>query len=201
MDSEDLGPSERSPPLNPPRSLSDYLADNGVAKNLKRHIISTAWVPLRLSRQNCEEEADDIYQELCLVALSKAGEGKLNASRANGLTAWLMKTATYLIRSRLRDETRDRQRMVLEGAMSPSAWEEVLAIDMDEDDGLEEVLGAIERLTPRLREVFILRYIEGLKGNPLAEKLGLTTGSAAAMASMAKKQLIDQLRQQKGVAR
>jgi RNA polymerase sigma factor (sigma-70 family) len=187
--------------LNPPRSLSDCLADDGFAKNLKRHIISTAWVPLGLSQQNCKEEADDIYQELCVVALSKVSEGKLDLSRANGLTAWLMKTATYLIKSRLRDETRDRQRMVLEGTMSPSAWEDVLAIDMDGDDGLEEVLGALERLTPRLREVFILRYIEGLKGKPLAEKLGLTIGSAAAMASMAKKQLIDQLRQEKEVAR
>jgi RNA polymerase sigma factor CnrH len=187
--------------LKSPPSLNDYLADDGFAEKVRRHIISAAWVPLRLSRETCAEEADDIYQELCVVALSKASRGEFDASREQGPIPWLMKIVTYLIKSRLRDEARDRQHMAFEGALSPSAWEEALAIDMNGDDRLEEVLGEIEKLTPRLREVFILRYIEGLNGEELAEKLGLTTASAAAMASMAKKRLIDRLKQEKGVTR
>ncbi len=54
---------------------------------------------------------------------------------------------------------------------------------------------ALHKLTPRLSEAFVLRYMDQLKGKDLAERLGVTQGSAAAMVSQAKKKLLDLLKQ------
>jgi RNA polymerase sigma factor (sigma-70 family) len=111
-----------------------------------------------------------------------------------------MGIAVHVILSLQRDGAKEWLRTVSPSALDPSEWEDISA-GADTDERLEEIFEAMDELAPRQREVFKLRYIEHFKGDKLAELLGVSKGSAAAMASLSKKKLVEALkrRQKKGV--
>lgn len=185
--------------MNPSDFVSDYLADEDVASKLKAYITSLAWHPLRLNRADREDRVADIYNDVCLVALKKAKDGLFDPSRNTAPIAWLMQIAVFVVKSHQRDDAREWNRTTSEEAMEPGKWEEALAIDMSADERIEEVFDALGKLTPRLREAFVLRYMDQLKGDALAQRLGVGQSSATVMVSQAKKRLLNLLKQARGV--
>jgi RNA polymerase sigma factor (sigma-70 family) len=106
-----------------------------------------------------------------------------------------MRIAVNVVKSHQRDNAREWSRTISEGTIEPYKWEEAVAIDTSADERVEEIFVALKKLTPRLREAFVLRHMDQLKGEALAQRLGVTQASAAAMVSQAKKRLLDPLKQ------
>ena len=111
-----------------------------------------------------------------------------------------MVIAINVLKSHKRDDGRRRTR-TKSGWEEPRNWEDAISVDMSDDEGLNEILDAVYKLTPRLRDAFVFRHMDQLKGEALAERLGVKRSSAAAMVSLAKKKLRDLLKHAGGVTK
>ena len=109
------------------------------------------------------EEADDLVQEVFLIALDRVGELKDDAA----FGAWLCAIA----RNRATDAQRRGQRLKpwtdagLRGEPQPPRAEAAEALD------------AIRSLPEAYAETLIMRLVEDLSGPEIAERTGLTEGS------------------------
>jgi hypothetical protein len=72
---ERTGSRQGDQKLDPPDSLDAYLSDKKVAKEIKKYIVSAAWRRLRLHKANFKDTSEEIYQRVCLIALSKSKVG------------------------------------------------------------------------------------------------------------------------------
>ena len=106
-------------------------------------------------------DADDLVQDVFLIAYTRIGELRDAAAFAGWLAAIARNRATdYLRQSREQVELPDE----LPGGDAIEA--ETLA-----------VLDAVRRLPEAYRETLLMRLVEGMSGNEIAERTGLTPAS------------------------
>lgn len=117
--------------------------------------------------------AADIVQETWARAIPSLRTGKVENPRA-----FLYRVARNLVN----DGARDRRKW------SPWVTAEDAGVAIPDDtpdperhalaqDRLRLVLGMVENLPPRCREIFALRKLEGLDQNEIAARLGITRGA------------------------
>ncbi len=124
------------------------------------HGVLLAWVG--------PHEVEDLLQEVFLSALSRID----SLERPGELGSWLCAIA----RNRAHDHWRTRRSGAIE------ATEEIPDARgsndrLEEEDEARAVLGAIRDLPEAYRETLVLRLVEGLSGEEIAARTGLTHGS------------------------
>ncbi len=107
---------------------------------------------------------EDIFQEVVTLAMQKA-ESIENEQHLDG---WARKTAKFKSLEALRNRT--YQSACLDQDVIASL-EEQWPNDAIERDEIEYLQACLEELTPRARHIVRLRYMEGLTGNQVADKL------------------------------
>jgi RNA polymerase sigma factor (sigma-70 family) len=124
--------------------------------------------------------ADDVLQETWIAVLK--GLGRL--SDVEAFRAWiyriLSRKATDWIRSRQRRRRLDR-RVAAEAARSSG--------DEERSDRIESLDDAVKRLSPPLRHVVLLHYVEEFSVEEVADVLGIPGGTVKSRLHNARKQL------------
>jgi RNA polymerase sigma-70 factor (ECF subfamily) len=111
--------------------------------------------------------ADDLFQEVCLIALRKADEIMDNQH----LRGWLRQSLRYEALKAIR---KDRNSPVVLGEQvliaMDSAWDaEMVAAQQERNEHLADCM---QKLTPNARRLVRLRYHEGISGRELADRVG-----------------------------
>ncbi len=118
-------------------------------------------------------EVDDVVQETYAIL---AGLESVEAIR--NPRSYAFQTAHSLILAHLRRSKivsiRSASDLELAGAMADTPTPEQVAEDRDE---LANVARVLEDLPPKVREVFLLRRVQGLSQRQIAERLGITENS------------------------
>ncbi len=120
------------------------------------------------NRSDIADLRQDIYERVCLAA---------QESRPDNTKAFVFRTARNLLVDRIRREH----------VVPIEAFEDVDALGtaIDEPgpersaiarDELRRLQAALDRLPPRAREAIVLGRIEGLAGNEIATRMGITEG-------------------------
>lgn len=117
-------------------------------------------------------EADEVVQDTFVRAF-----GSLDAFRGeSALRTWLFTIARRLVLDRRRAERRRGDDAPIDEADAATEYD---ALDgMVAHETQARLQGALARLTPTQREVFLLRVNEGLSYKEIAEVAGTTEGSA-----------------------
>ena len=118
-------------------------------------------------------EVDDIVQETYAILAALESVDEIRNPRS-----YAFQTAHSLILAHLRRSKivsiRSASDLELAGALSDTPSPEQVAEDRDE---LARVAQALRDLPPKVREVFILRRVQGLSQRETAERLGITENS------------------------
>ena len=117
-------------------------------------------------------EADEVVQDTFVRAF-----GSLDAFRgASSLRTWLFTIARRLVLDRRRARRRQGEAMELDDADAVTGYDALDGVVADET--VRRLHGALSRLSPTQREVFLLRVNEGLSYREIAEVAGTTEGAA-----------------------
>jgi RNA polymerase sigma-70 factor (ECF subfamily) len=120
------------------------------------------------NRSDIADLRQDVYERVCLAAQEQAPDNT---------KAFVFRTARNLLVDRIRREH----------VVPIEAVEDVDALSMAMDepgperatiarDELRRLQAALDRLPPRAREAIVLGRIEGLQGNEIATRMGITEG-------------------------
>lgn len=146
------------------------------------------------------EQADDMAQEVFLRAYERLGTFGGNSSFAT----WLYRLAVNHCLNYCRSEHRHRNRMVgAEDATSsanapgPGA-EENIASALWQDQVQIRVRRALQALKPDARLLIVLKDVEGLSYEEIADRLNCSTGTVASGLSRARKLLARKLEDLRG---
>jgi RNA polymerase sigma-70 factor (ECF subfamily) len=112
------------------------------------------------------DDAEDVVQDV-FIGLPEALRG---LSDASAFPAWLRRVAARAALMRMRTERRRRQSALVDADMS-------LAPLRSESDRMS-IETAIARLPSELREVFVLKEMEGDSHAEIAGMLGITAGNS-----------------------
>jgi RNA polymerase sigma-70 factor (sigma-E family) len=121
--------------------------------------------------------AEDVVQDVFAALYRRHGERLAGLDNPD---AYLRTSVVNTSRSVLRRRRTVRAHVPERAGHAPSAEEPVL---LREEHG--EVIAALHRLTPRQREVLVLRYWSHLSEAQIAETLGLSCGAVKSTASRA----------------
>lgn len=117
-----------------------------------------------------EGDADELTQDIFVRAWERLGTYRGEAA----FGTWLHRLAVNVVLNWRRSEAGERQRIaadvdaeLVEGRRSPGAE----PLDLE---------GAIERLPPGARQVFVLHDVEGFKHEEIAAMIGVTSGTSKA---------------------
>ena len=150
-----------------------------VVRTYQDRIVSLAARAL-LDRQRAEEVAQDVFVR-AYRALQTYDRPRIRKLR---LRAWLFAIAVNLIRNAVRGKhlrlvalERDdgTPRPIPDSAPSPEAR-------VERSDDWQHVRDAIAKLSPKLRDAFVLRYVEELSYDEIAEALSQPAGTVKANA-------------------
>lgn len=139
------------------------------------------------------EAADEATQEIFLKLYRSLGSFKLGRR----FFPWMYTVALNYLRSRR--QSRDRREP------EPLSYEDALGAGPHYDSPDEQALNreaerlaqhALNGLKPKLREVFVLRELDGLSVEETANVLGIPTGSVKTYLHRARKTLIAKLSEQ-----
>jgi len=139
-----------------------------------REVLPLEAALMQFLQHNWRNQADiadirqDVYERVCLAAQD---------ARPDNAKAFLFRTARNLLIDRIRREH----------VVPIEAVEDVdaLSLAMEEPgpersaiarDELRRLQAALDRLPPRAREAIVLGRIEGLQGNEIAQRMGITEG-------------------------
>ena len=117
------------------------------------------------------DSAEDLVQE----AFVRFWTMRKKITYSESIYGYLQRTVrNSCINQKIRERVEDRYRRdMLNGETEVFDWEN--------DDALEELrcqlLGAIDRLPEKCREIFVLSCVEGLKYQEVADKLGVTVNT------------------------
>jgi len=129
---------------------------------------------------------EDVFQEVCLEAIHR----RHTIRDVDHLLSWARRTARHRAINHIKQ--RNRQPLQLsEQAMSllDSTWQ---ADDDQSSDQLADALHhCLDTLTPRARRIVKLRYIDGLKGQAVADTMGQTLDAVYKALSRIHQQLVD----------
>jgi RNA polymerase sigma factor (sigma-70 family) len=114
-------------------------------------------------------DADDLVQTTFLEVVRAA----VRFNPEYPVRAWLLGIATLMVRRHRRSVRRQAARL--------STWAGVLRRELaptpaelfERDDAARRMASALERLSPKKREVFVLVTLEGLSGEEAATSLGI----------------------------
>ncbi|MBN1685383.1 MAG: RNA polymerase sigma factor [Spirochaetales bacterium] len=134
------------------------------------------------------EEAEDAVQEIFLAVFRSLKSFNIEAR----FYSWLYTIAVNKIRSLLRKKHRFTRTVSLDTEDAPDLPDarENLQLQVVSSAEEERARAAISRLKPIYRIVFVLRFIEGMSLNDMAEILDLPAGTVKARLHRARKQLI-----------
>jgi len=134
-----------------------------------------------------EHLAEDVFQEVSMLAIDKAGE----IEDPEALPVWLRRAARNLALRAIRKKHHDRH--VFDDALLDQLdrdWAEHRAATPS-GETLDALRQCLQKLTPHARRVVRLRYAEGLTGQRLADALGRSLTAAYMAVSRANKTLAD----------
>lgn len=125
----------------------------------------------------CIDLAEDLTQETLLVVIGKikdfSGEGSI--------ISW----ANRIARNRFIDDKRRNESRSLRIADAVSSMEEhtdpEFYTKIDREDSAKKIsraMEAIKGLPPKIQEVFVLHYVEGVKHKEISEMLGINEGTS-----------------------
>ena len=141
--------------------------------------------------------AQDVTQDVFLHLAERISSFRGEA----GLTSWIYRiTVNRAIDARRREKRRPAWRMgdtpleevVRRPRGDPQPVDEP-GVGIDQDDRERRIQGALGRLSPKLRAIVVLRYIEGLTYEQLAEVLGCARGTVKSRLNRAHAALQDVL--------
>lgn len=141
------------------------VAGDGVAwRDLHRSLFPSAVAFLRQMGVR-DADLDDVCQEVFLQVFRYLGRFQRRAD----LTTWLYKIC---ISQAARLRRRQKVTRVLAAVFGPREAAGLQAsVDLSEDDITRRARAALQRLSPRHREVFVLYELEGLAGDEIARIL------------------------------
>ena len=117
-------------------------------------------------------EADEVVQDTFVRAF-----GSLEAFRGDSaLRTWLFTIARRLVLDRRRAHRRRGEALELDEADVATEYDALDGVVAEET--VSRLQGALARLTPTQREVFLLRVNEGMSYKEIAEVAGTTEGAA-----------------------
>lgn len=122
------------------------------------------------------EWAEDVVQDVLLAVWQRREHIDENASIHNYMMRSIYNRSLNVLRREKKDETprewTDRQiNLMVHSVADPDSS---AVADLFKNDIREAIDRALESLTPKAREVFMLSYIEGLRNKDIAEKLGIS---------------------------
>jgi RNA polymerase sigma-70 factor (ECF subfamily) len=118
------------------------------------------------------DDAEEVVQDTFVRAF-----GSLDAFRGeSSLRTWLFTIARRLVLDRRRATRRRGETLELDEADARTEFDALDGVVADETVG--RLQGALARLTPTQREVFLLRVNEGLSYKEIADVAGTTEGAA-----------------------
>jgi len=136
-------------------------------------------VVLAVSKVGDRREAEDIAQEAFIRAFRSLDK----LSHPVAFLGWLLQIARNLVTDHLRTRRVHVSLEVLGGVVDPSASSgkqtptPEFETRLEASEEMEEVLGAMNELPERYREVIALRYLQGLSGKQMSELLGEPEGT------------------------
>lgn len=142
-----------------------------------------------------EHDAQDVVQDACLRAL-RYFDG-YRGDPGSSARAWLLaivRNTAYTWRRRRRADARPTE-------FDDSEHSQSMMEDQQEDlplDGQETLARALGRLPPELREVIVLRELEGLAYREIGEVAGVPIGAVMSRLSRARTRLLEALRNEEG---
>lgn len=142
-----------------------------------------------------KEDAKDLLNEVFLTLWESRQNLKTNSS----LQAYLFTIAYNNIRQRFLKKIREEKYVRVfaeEYLVDTSKGEEQLDYELF----VEKINRIIDLLPPRRREIFILNYKEELKNYQIAEKLGLSDHHVKKQLVIARKFVIDKIKEDNGLA-
>jgi RNA polymerase sigma-70 factor (ECF subfamily) len=153
--------------------------DRGFAELVRRH--QTSCIKLAVSILRDRSDAEDEVQNAMWKAFEHIGQFNLEAK----FSTWLTRIVVNQCLMRLRQAKRARL-LYIEDAVNN---EDQISLDLpDERENPEEILGKqevsvvmkreIARIPPLLRNVFLLRDVQELPMNEVAERLGISVAAA-----------------------
>lgn len=132
------------------------------------------------------EDAEDLAQE-CFVRAWKA----LSWYRAEAAFAtWLHRIAVHLARDRGRQRTSRGETLALEATELSSGAEPEPGRELSRKELSGALARAVERLPERLRSPFVLRVLEGLEYESVAELTGVRPGTVRTQVMQARRLLL-----------
>lgn len=167
-----------------------------------RSAMTDEWKPIRnamavmvrsvakgLHRDRLVERVDEVLSATVCEALAHPATYQLDRP----VVPWLVGIARNLLKGEARDAAA-HPRHIVPGDMDDATWEQVVGLL----DSLEESASAridvdhmLSRLSPTERAALECRYLKGLKGQDLAEALGISMGAARTRVSRAVQALRD----------
>jgi len=154
----------------------------------RRPLLALAY---RLTRDR--EDAREVAQEAFLKAFRSLGRFDLSRSFRN----WLFQIAANEARDRLRRVKRERaafEAAAREPAARASGTTPGPEAGRERSEARSEILGALDSLGPREREVFVLRDIEELDIRETARVLGCSSISVRVNLSSARRKVREAIR-------
>ena len=139
-----------------------------------------------------EHLAEDVFQDLFMVASRKAGE----IEDVEHFQKWIRKAARFEALNAARK--RSRSPMVFDAAtldLLDQVWVEDAA---DATDRIDALRACMNQLSPSARRLVTLRYADGLSGQPLADALGRKVGTVYTALSRVHRVLGDCIRRKLG---
>ncbi len=160
-----------------PLSFEDWYAS--VAERLTRGIVAAVGDPV-VGREAAAEALARAYERWSRVGAMESPEG------------WVHTTAVNLCRRSWRRRQLEKRSLAKLGAGRVTIIDDapdVLVAGHSSDD----VAAALDALTPRMRTAVELRYWRGLSEAQVAEAMDISTGTASALLSQARRRLSTEL--------
>ena len=146
--------------------------DGAAFESLVRRHLRAAYA-VALAQLGEEADAQDAVQDAFVTALKRIEECR----KPDQFASWLLS----IVRNRARDHRRYRQvrdALPLEAAAESRDRRADPGRDAENAELREDLLGALDTLTELQREVILLFDVEGWSHREIAEKLGISEGSA-----------------------
>jgi RNA polymerase sigma-70 factor (ECF subfamily) len=129
-------------------------------------------------------DVDDLVQTTFETLQRTAGSFR----QRSGVKTWILGIAKNVARHHLRTRIRQR-RIATELVHEPKPQGEILDEQLARQERILRLRAAISELTPKLREVFVLVYVQGISGTEAASILGIREGTVWKRLHVARKKV------------
>lgn len=137
----------------------------------------------------CADELEDLVADVFLAAYQKRTQYK----QAGSFKSWLYTIAVNTARQHARRQGFRRRAMadLARGNGLPGSAEPSLKSQLERMELRELLMSSLSRLGPKLREAFVLRDVEGLSYQEIAEILRCPVGTVKSRLSAARKAMLE----------